>query len=205
METQAYQLNAKDRALPELSKKNLSLEDQLTATKSALHTKDLFAKNLLEQLDRLTFQFHKQPREFWMAGYNEALVHLDARIEHANNEGYKQGWLNALGVLKLEQGHFFWDYHAPGLLDLPVPPFKLDMAWIPARSIPRCLISKYLGDYSLHSQIEVSHPEHLMDTPSIMNVRMLKDLNFINSPLCLEDPPAGEEPASKANGKKPIE
>ena len=102
METQAFQLNAKDRALSEMSKKNLSLEDQLTAMKSALNNKDVFARRLHEQLERITFQFHKQPREFWMAGYNEALCHLDAHLESANNEGYKQGWLNALGVLKLE-------------------------------------------------------------------------------------------------------
>ena len=173
--------------------------------KSDLNNKDALIKNFLEQVDRLTFQFHKQPREFWNAGYNEALYHLDDRLENANNEGYKQGWLNALGVLKLERGHYLWDYHAPGLLDQPVPPYKLDMAWIPACSIPRSLISKYLGDYNLHSQVEVSRPEHLLDTPTIMNVRMLKDMNFINSPLCLEDAPAGEEPVSKDKGKKPIE
>lgn len=91
LETQVYQLNAKDRALSEMSKKILTLEDQLTATKSALENKDIFAKSLHEQLERLTFQFHKQPREFWMAGYNEALFHLDARIHNATNEGYKQG------------------------------------------------------------------------------------------------------------------
>ena len=88
---------------------------------------------------------------------------------------------------------------------MPVQPYKLDMEWIPARAIPRILITKYLGDYSLHSQIELSRHEHLLDTPYVMNVRMLRDINFINSPLCLEDPPAGEEPVSKAKGKKPIE
>ena len=140
-----------------------------------------------------------------MAGYNESLFHLDDRIQNANNEGYKQGWLNALGVLKLEQGHYLWDYHDPGLLDLPVPPYNLEMDWIPARAIPRSLISKYLGDYNLHSIVEVSRPKHLLDRPSVMNVRMLKDLNFINSPLALNDPPAGEEPVSKAEGKRPVE
>ena len=47
--------------------------------------------------------------------------------------------------------------------------------------------------------------EHLLDRPSVTNIRVLKDLNFINSPLALNDPPAGEEPISKAEGKKPIE
>ena len=110
-----------------------------------------------------------------------------------------------MGVLQLEQGHYLWDYYNPGFLDLLVPPFKLDMSWIPAQAIPQCLISKYLGDYSLHSNVEISRPEHLLDRPSVMNIRMLKDLNFINSPYALDDPPAGEEPVSKVEGKKPIE
>ena len=100
-------------------------------------------------------------------------------------------------MLKLEHGHYLWDYYEPGLLDLHVPSFKLDMEWIPARAIPRNLIANYLGDYSFHSQFEVSRPEHLLDRPSVMNVRVLKDLNFINSPQTLNDPPAGEEPISK--------
>ena len=82
-----------------------------------------------------------------MGGYNEALCHLDARLKQSNNEGYKQGWLNALGVMRLEQGHSLWDWYEPGVLDLPVPPFKLDVSWIPTCAIPRCLISRYLGDY----------------------------------------------------------
>ena len=104
-----------------------------------------------------------------MAGYNEALYHLDDRIQNLNNEGYKQVWLNALGVLQLEQGNYLWDYYDPGLLDFPVPPFKLDMSWIPARAIPQCLISKYLGDYNLHSNFDISHPEHLLDHPSSLS------------------------------------
>ena len=139
-----------------------------------------------------------------MAGYNEALYHLDDLIQQSNKEGYKQGWMNALGVLQLEQGHYLWDYYDPGLLDLPVPPFKINMSWIPARTIPQCLISKYLRDYSLHSNFKISRPEHLLDRLSVMNVRMLKDMNFINSPYALDDPLAGEEPVSKAEGKKPI-
>lgn len=195
----------KNQALAEMSKKILNFTEQLSKQNSALESKEILVKKLNEQLERLTYQFHKQPREFWMAGYNEALCHLDARLEQSNNEGYKQGWLNALCVLKLEQGHFLWDYHDPGVLDLTVPPFKLDMSWIPARAIPQCLISKYLDDYSLHSNFEISRPEHLLDRPSIMNIRMLRDLNFINSPYALDDPPAGVDPVSKAKGKKTIE
>ena len=74
-----------------MSKKIRNLDEQLSAQKSALENKELFIKNLHEQLERLTYQFHKQPREFWMAGYNEALYHLDDRIQNANNEGYNQG------------------------------------------------------------------------------------------------------------------
>jgi hypothetical protein len=198
---QAVQLAAKNEALTEMSKKIQTLDEQLAAQNSALENKTNLVKSFREQLDRLTYQFHKQP----MAGYNEALYHLDDRIQQANNEGYKQGWLNALCVLKLEQVHYLWDYHNPGVLDLPVPPFKLDMSWIPARAIPQCLISKYLGDYNLHSNFEISRPEHLLDRPSVMNVRMLKDLDFINSPYALDDPPAGEEPVSRAEEKKAIE
>ena len=137
-----------------------------------------------------------------MAGYNEALYHLDARIQQSNNEGYKQGWLNALCVLKLEQGHYLWDYYDRGVIDLPMPPFKLDVSWIPAPAIPQCLISKYLSDYSLHANFVISPPVHFLHRPSVMNVRMLRDLNFINSHYTLDDPPTGVEPVLKAEGKK---
>ena len=91
MENQAAQLMAKNRALEEMSKKIQALDEQLANQNSALEIKTNLVKSLHEQLERLTYQFHKQPREFWMAGYNEALYHLDARIEQANNGGYKQG------------------------------------------------------------------------------------------------------------------
>jgi len=196
---------AKNKALEEMSEKIQTLDEQLTTQNSALEIKMNLVKSFHEQLERLTYQFHEQPREFWMAGYNEALYHLDTRLEQSNNEGYNQGWLNALCVLKLEQGHFLWDYYNPGVLDLPVPPFKLDLEWIPARAIPQSLISKYLGDYNLHSNFEISRPEHLLDRPSFVNIRMLQDFNFINSSYALDDPPAGEDPVSKADEKKPIE
>jgi len=81
LENQAVQLVAKNQAMAEMSKKILDLTDQLSAQSFALENKEILVKNLHDQLERLTYQFHKQPREFWMAGYNEALCHLDARLE----------------------------------------------------------------------------------------------------------------------------
>ena len=71
---------AKNQALSDMSKKIRDQEKQLSAQKSVMENNDLFIKSLHEKMERLTYHFHKQPREFWMAGYNEAVFHLDDRI-----------------------------------------------------------------------------------------------------------------------------
>jgi len=90
-----------------------------------------------------------------MEGYNKALGHFDARFKQDQNEGYKYGWTNCLTVLKVEQNNPLWKWYDPGLLDLEDPPFRLDVNWIPANTIPQALISKCLGDYGLYDELEI--------------------------------------------------
>ena len=59
LENQAFQLVVKNQALAEMSKKILNLDEQLSAQKSTLESKELLTKNLHEQLERLIYQFHK--------------------------------------------------------------------------------------------------------------------------------------------------
>ena len=110
--------------------------------------------------------------------------------------------------MKVEQDSKLWYWADPGFLDYEKCPFKLDVSWIPVETIPQCVISKYLGDYGLHDELEIVWPPHLLNTPSKNNRRMPHDFNFINSPYTLDDPPAGMEPApssSKSEEKRPIE
>ena len=76
---------------------------------------------------------------------------------------------------------------------------------VPGHVIPQCLIFKFLGDYNLHEDYKISRPPYLLERPSLSNTRMLRDMNFINSPYALDDPPAGMDPVSKSEGNKPIE
>ena len=110
-----------------MSQKLQTLSEQLSTQSSQLQAKDGVLKKLHYQVDRLTFQFHKQPREVWMDGYNEDLGHFDDKLQQAKNESYKWGWMNALTVMKVDQNNQLWDWYVPGLLELDNPPFKLDV------------------------------------------------------------------------------
>ena len=79
-------MKEKNQALAETSQQIQNLTEQLSSQSSALENKENLVKKLHDLLERLTYQFHKQPREFWMGEYNEALCHLDAQLKQANNE-----------------------------------------------------------------------------------------------------------------------
>jgi len=64
-----------------MSQKLQTQSEQLPTLSSQLQAKDGVLKKLHYQVKRLTFQFHKQPREIWMEVYNEVLGHFDARFK----------------------------------------------------------------------------------------------------------------------------
>lgn len=106
------------------TKKTLANQDAL------LKTKDPALKKLYDQVDRLTFHFHKQPKAVWMDGYNEALTHMDIHLAQRNREGYKWGWTNVLTLFKHDSNSELGHCNDPGMLDYPDPPFKIDARWI---------------------------------------------------------------------------
>lgn len=51
-----------------------------------------------------------------MEGYSEVIAHMDGHLEQKPKEGHKEGWMNALVILKHDQNSALWSWGDPGFL-----------------------------------------------------------------------------------------